>query len=441
MTRLLRIPPQGRSGDWLVALSVALVLAIQPIWPDRTAIGVAGAIGLTLLAATRWKLRWLPVIVLVGCAIALRLAMFGTHASDVSDVTRQAIQYAFGGDNPYGFGYGVSRPIGAPFPYGPVDLLWYAPFAFDPTVLELMISIGITIMLAIRAANGRPVGLAIFALAPPLVLASVDGSNDTSAGLLILAALVLAARRPKLGAALLAVAVAFKPYAIAWLPPLVAFAGIPTLGAFLAASVVAWAPVIWPWGIGSYFKSLQLAQETHLRSAYWSLGAILDSFAPDAVARALETIRYFVAGLVAIYGSARIRTMDGVILVGTLVFLIAQFAGYFGSYVYLAAIAPILCWRVDDWVRRALPEAARAYEASVAARVRSRAPVPAPARAASTSATATATAQGAARAAATAQGATAQGAPAQGAAAFAGGPPPAAVRGEVTRPIRRLPSA
>jgi hypothetical protein len=369
LVRLLRIPPRGRSGEWLVALAIALVLAIQPTWPDRTAVGVAGLIGLTLLAATRWKLRWAPVVVLVVCAVALRLAMFGTHASDVSDVTRAAIGYAFSGDNPYGFGYGVSRPMGAPYPYGPVDLLWYAPFAFDPTVLEVGVSIAITMLLAVRAANGRPVGLAIFAVAPPLVLASVDGSNDTSAGLLILAALVLAARRPRLGAVALAVAVAFKPYAIAWLPPLIAFAGLGTLLAFLVASVVAWAPVIWPWGIGSYLKSLQLAQETHLRASYWSLGAILDSFAPDAVARALETVRYFVAGVVAIYGSARIRTMDGVIIVGTLVFLIAQFAGYFGSYVYLAAIAPILCWRVDDWVRRALPEIVHAYDVHVPARM------------------------------------------------------------------------
>lgn len=370
LARLLRIPPRGRSGEWLVALSVALVLAIQPIWPDRTAILVAGLLGLTLLASLRWRLRWLPVVVLVVCAVALRLAMFGTHGSDVSDVTRAAIGYASGGWNPYGFGYAESRPPGAPFPYGPIDLLWYAPFAFDPTVMEFAVSIGITLLLAVRAAAGRSVGLAVFAVAPPLVMATVDGSNDTSAGLFILAALVIAARRPKLGAVVLAVAVAFKPYAIAWLPPLVAFAGLPALLVFVAASIVAWAPVIYPWGVGSYLKSLAMAQQTHLRAAYWSLGAILDSFAPDAVARALESIRYFAAGIVAIYGSARIRSMDGVIAVGTLVFLIAQFAGYFGSYVYLAAIAPVLCWRVDDWLHRALPEVAHAYEANVATRLR-----------------------------------------------------------------------
>lgn len=428
MTRLLRIPPRGRSGSWLVALAIALVLAIQPIWPDRTAIGVAGLIGLTLLAATRWKLTWVPVIVLVICAIALRLAMFGNHASDVSDVTRAAIGFAYGGGNPYGFGYFESRPMGAPFPYGPIDLYWYAPFAFDPTVLEVAVSIAITLMLAVRAANGRPVGLAVFAVAAPIVLASVDGSNDTSAGLFILAALVLAGRWPMLGAAVLALAVAFKPYALAWLPPLVAFAGIPALLAFVVMSLVAWAPVLFLWGPGSYLKSLAMAQQVHLRASYWSLGAILDSFAPDAVARALETARYFAAGAVAILGSLKVRSLDGVIVVGTLVFLIAQFGGYFGSYVYLAAIAPILCWRVDDWLHRALPEIARAYGAhmpTVVPRVGRRTVLPVPAGAA-------------------AVGSHPSPAPSTSGAAFAGAPPPTSLadggRTDVRRPISRLPS-
>jgi hypothetical protein len=357
------VPPRGRSGAWVVALAIAFVLAVQPMWPDRTAIAVVGAIGLTLLAATRWRLRWLPVVVLVTCAIALRLSMVGDHASDVADVTRAAIMTMQHGHDPYGIGYTVSRPPFAPFPYGPIALLWYAPFTQDPAFLELLVSIGLTVYFGVRAANGRPVGLAIFALAPPLVLASVDGSNDTSAGLLILVALVVAASRPTLGTALLAIAVAFKPYAIAWLPPLVAWAGLPALAAFLVASVVAWSPILFVWGPGSYLKSLAMAQETHLRQAYWSLGAIVVGIAPDAVARALETVRYFLSAAVAIFGALRIRSIDGVIVVGTLAFVIAQFGGYFGSYVYLAAIAPILCWRADDWLRLSLPELARAYRA------------------------------------------------------------------------------
>ena len=360
MSRLLRMPPRGRSSAWLFALGIAVVLGIQPIWPDRTAIGVAGALVLTLIASARWQLRWVPVIVLVGCGIALRLATFHSDASDVSDVTRVAIMTMQNGGDPYGVGYISSRPTGAPFPYGPVALLWYLPFVQDPTLMEFGVSMALLGYFAYRAGNGRPLGLAIFALAPPLVLATTDGSNDTSAGLLILAALVVAVRRPVIGAVILAAAVSFKPYAIAWVPPLVIWAGIPTLISFLVASVVAWSPVLFLWGPASYLRSLAMAQETHLRQAYWSLGSILDGFAPS-VGRAMETIRYFVSGAVAVFGGLRVKTIDGVIVVGSIVFVIAQFGGYFGSYVYLAAVAPILCWRVDDWLRRGLPEVMRAY--------------------------------------------------------------------------------
>jgi hypothetical protein len=361
VTRVLRLPPRGRSGAWLFALGIALVLAVQPIWPDRTAVAVTAAVALTLVAAARWQLRWAPVVVLVLCGIALRLAVVTQESSDVSDVTSAAIATMLNGDNPYGFGYIVSRPAWAPFPYGPVALLWYLPLFRDPATIELIVSVALMLYFGVRAARGRPVGLAIFALAPPLVLAAVDGSNDTSAGLLILAALVVAATRPAIGAVLLAVAVAFKPYAIAWLPPLAIWAGLTSLVAFAVASLVVWAPVLLVWGPGSYLRSLSMAHDVHLRQAYWSLAAIFDGIMPGSGLRALETIRYFLSGAVAIIGGLRVRTIDGVIIVGTVVFLIAQFGGYFGSYVYLAAVAPILCWRVDDWLRRGLPEVSRAY--------------------------------------------------------------------------------
>lgn len=379
MRRLLRLPPKGRSGQWLLALGVALVLAVQPIWPDRTAVGVTAAIGLTLLAASRWQLRWLPVVVLIGCAVALRLAMIDQEASDVADVTQAAIANVISGANPYGIGYDVSRPPGAPFPYGPIVLLWYLPALGGPALLELGVSIALTVYFGVRAANGRPMGLALFAVAPPLVLAAVDGSNDTSAGLLILAALACSARRPVLGSALLAVAVAFKPYALAWLPPLVMWAGPAVILAFAATSIVAWAPVLFTWGPESYLRSLGMAHQVHLRQSHWSLAAILEGVFPSGAMRALETIRYFLSGAVAVLGGVRVRSIDGVILVGTFAFLIAQFGGYFGSYVYLAALAPILCWRIDDWLVRGLPGLSRAYRESLtlAERIRQPAPVPA----------------------------------------------------------------
>ena len=361
MKARLPLPPRGRSSAWVVALGIALVLALQPMWPDRTAIGVAGAIVLTLAAATRWQLRWLPVLVLILCGMALRFSVFGQEASDVADVTQMAILTMNAGSDPYGFGYFVSRPPGAPFPYGPVALLWYLPFVYDPKMVEFLVSVGLMSYFGMRAAAGRPIGLAIFALAPPLVLATMDGSNDTSAGLLILAALAVAATRPVIGAGLLAVAVAFKPYALAWLPGLIAWSGLAGLAAFVGASIIVWSPVLFLWGPASYLRSLSMAQTTHLREAYWSLGSVLDGFLSDGAARVLETIRYGLAGATAVIGARLIRSIDGVIVVGTLAFLIAQFAGYFGSYVYLAAVAPVLCWRVDDWLRMGLPELARAY--------------------------------------------------------------------------------
>ena len=361
MIRLLRLAPRGRSGPWIVALGIALVLALQPMWYDRVAIAVAGAIGLTLLAAVRWQLKWLPVVVLVLCGIALRIAVMGREASDVADVTSNAIQMLGAGFDPYGIGYMTSRPMGAAFPYGPVALLWYLPFRDDPAMLEFLVSVGLLTYFGIRAANGRPIGLAIMALAPPLVLAAMDGSNDTSAGLFILAAVALGVRRPALGAAALAVAVAFKPYAVAWVPAFLVWAGLPSVLAFVGASLVAWGPVLFHWGIESYVKSLAMAQQTHMREAYWSVASILDGILPGAAPRALETIRYVVAGGVAVIGARFARSMDGVIVIGTLAFVVAQFGGYFGSYVYLAAFAPILCWRVDDWLRMGLPELQRAY--------------------------------------------------------------------------------
>ena len=364
MSRVLALLPQrGRSGPWILALSIALILAFQPMWADATAVAVAGSIGLTLVAATRWQLRWLPVIILILCGLALRLSVIDREASDVADVTRMAILAMIGGDNPYGVGYWASRPEGAAFPYGPVALLWYLPFRIDPAMLELLVSMALAGYFGIRAAKGRPLGLAIFALAPPLVLASMDGSNDTSAGLFILAAIAVGARWPIAGASILALAVAFKPYAVAFLPGFIVWAGLTSLIAFVVTSVVAWSPVLFSWGIDSYLRSLAMAQGTHLRDAYWSLAAVVERIVPGMDARVLETLRYFAAGAVGVLGALKVRSIDGVIVVGSLAFVIAQFGGYFGSYVYIAAIAPVLCWRVDDWLQMGLPELMRAYKA------------------------------------------------------------------------------
>ena len=359
--QLLHTPPRGRSGPWLVALAIGVVLAIQPIWPDNWGIGVTIVVALTLVASARWQLRWVPVFAIILCGVGLRWAMSNVESSDVADVTTAAIRTVLRGADPYGIGYAASRPVGASFPYGPVALLWYLPIFRDPTQIESLVSLALLGFFGVRAAQGRPLGLVVFALAPPLVLASVDGSNDTSAGLLILVSLALASKRPVWGAAALAVAVAFKPYALAWLPPLALWAGVPAFVGFAAASLVAWSPVLLVWGADKYLKSLAIAQQTHMREAYWSIASVWNGIDPGTAPRALETIRYFLSAAVAVLGGMRVRSIDGVIVVGTAAFMIAQFGGYFGSYVYIAAVAPVLCWRLDDWLRMVLPELMRAY--------------------------------------------------------------------------------
>src|SRR5207247_11480370 len=156
---------------------------------------------LRVAAFASWWRGLLPVFALVPCAAGLRWARSNAEASAVAAVTTAAIRAVLRGADPYGIGYAASRPVGASFPYGPVALLWYFPIFRDPTQIESLVSLALMGFFGVRAAQGRPLGLVVFALAPPLVLASVDGSNDTSAGLLILVALALAAKRPMLGAA------------------------------------------------------------------------------------------------------------------------------------------------------------------------------------------------------------------------------------------------
>jgi hypothetical protein len=46
----------------------------------------------------------------------------------------------------------------------------------------------------------------------------------------------------------------------------------------------------------------------------------------------------------------RAAALDRVIVVGTLVYLVTLFAGSWATFAYFAAIAPVLCLRVDDWL-------------------------------------------------------------------------------------------
>jgi hypothetical protein len=334
------------------ALGLGLALAIQPDQVGAVRLVVLAVFLAAIVVARTFRLGWLGIAILLAAGVALRLGVADHRASDVLDVTGFALRYAFLGVNPWGHGFDISRPPGAPLPYGPLGIFWYSPAPDDPRSLELLVSCAILALLAVR---GRPVGLAVYATAPTLILTATDGSNDTSAGLLILAALVLAAKRPWLGAAVLALAIAFKPYAAAWAPALLVYGGVPALVALGAATLAVWAPAAISWGIDNYIVSLRMADATH-HSTYWSLGVVWESILQQSAPReVLDRLRLVAGAVAALVWLPFIRSLDGVILAGIVVFVVVMFGGYWGSYAYFGAIAPIICWRLDDWLSIAAP--------------------------------------------------------------------------------------
>jgi hypothetical protein len=352
-----RLDAAGDRSVWL-ALVVALALLILPASPSGTTLVVLVALVATLIVATRWRAGGLAIVVLLLGGLVLRLAITNRVGSDVLDVTQAAIQRVLDGLNPYGIGYAASRPPGAPYPYGPVGFVLYLPVLDNPRQLELLSA---TVILTLLALRGRLLGLAIYAAGPTLIATSSDGSNDTTAGLLLLAVFAVAASRPRAAAVLLAVAIGFKPYIAAWLPAFLVWGGVWPAVAFVLASLAIWSPVLVVWGIPNFLASVQMADDVHTGTS-WSLGSLYTSVTHHTAPKALfNNLRLVLGGLVALATVRAARSLDGVILGGTLVFLVTLFAGFWSTYAYFAAIAPILCWRIDDWLgvpaRPLIPEA------------------------------------------------------------------------------------
>lgn len=288
----------------------------------------------------------IAALLLVG--VALRILHDGEMGSDVLVVTQSAIDDVIRGENPYGHGYPTSRPPGAPFAYGPLALVWYA---ITPRTIELVSSVAVLVALA---ASQRLIGLAMCALWVPLAILANDGSNDSSAGLFLLGALVLAERSPRLGAVALAAVVAFKPYALAFLPPLVAFGGPGVLLPFLLASALAWGPAIALWGAGSILASFRMAMEVHVLPWY-SLAAALRL---DAGWRPALGLVQLTCGLAASLASLRFaRSARGMVAWGIVIFAGTLFTGWWATLAYWAAVIPIAAWHIDAWYRRLRPAA------------------------------------------------------------------------------------
>jgi hypothetical protein len=331
---------------------LALLVAALLVTPAGTPRPQTVAVFLLLIPLAAVSLRWraAPVVILSLAAFGLylRFQLFGTGFSGVLDTTMAAIGRFLAGGNPYGFGYDIPSAPGLPFPYGPLTLLWYLPFrGADPRRLELAVAVGILVVLALR---GRPIGLAVYALAATLVSTSSDGSNDTSAGLFLLVALLVAQRAVLPGGALLAIASAFKPHLAAWLPALVWFGGLPAAAGFAGGFLATWGPALLAWGPASILESIRLAGAIHSTSFY-SLGAVLELATGRRLsAEDVDRIRFPAGAIAALVTTPFVRSGATLVIAGTIVFLVTLFAAYWSTFAYFAAIAPVLCWHLDDWL-------------------------------------------------------------------------------------------
>lgn len=335
-----RVPAGWVSGCLLVAV-------LQLAQPELTLGGLLMlfVLGTLLLLSLRLNVGFAAVIALYVVGILLRLSYAGVIESDIAEVIRAAIDQVLSGGNPYGVGYAVSTPPGGSFAYGPLALLWYLPWG-DPSMADLVVSI---VILGILALRGHLLGLSIYATMPILFHVAGNGSNDTSAGLLLLVALVMIDRIPRLGAFALGIAIAFKPYALAWVPPLVAWAGLSAIAPLLIGAAIFWLPAFIVWGPPSILRSFQLADAVHT-TPYYSLGQVLVVVHSPLPRGVLEILRYLIGAVVALAVIVSVRSSRGVILGGTVIFLATLYTGYWATFGYVAAIAPIICWHIDEWL-------------------------------------------------------------------------------------------
>ena len=343
----IRTPETGEHGGlvWL-ALVIGLFLLLPAATPRPGVVLCGGVLAVALFLSLRLRMGPLVLGIMVLAGIGVRVAMIGAGTSDTLAVTASAIDVVLHGGSPWGIGYATSVPAWSPFPYGPLALFWYLPLAEVPRLMELLTSAFILVLLGIR---GRPIGLAIYAFAPMLTVLATDGSNDTSAGLFLLGAVLVLQRSFVWGGAALAVASAFKVYALAWLPAMLWWGRLPALLGFGIAALLAWGPALLAWGPGAFLESFARSQRIHSQP-YYSLGYALRAVGIAVDAAAIDRFRLVLAAGVAVFGAAMARTGRAVVIAGIAVYLVTLYAGWWSTFAYLAAIAPIICWHLEDWV-------------------------------------------------------------------------------------------
>jgi len=282
---------RGYPEAWLaiIAIPVALLLLRRPV-----------LLGLVMAAA----------------GIYLRALYLGYPEScDQMAVSRAALGVITSGGNPWGFGYAESVPPGAPFPYAPLGA--FTSLLGVPG--EVAAFAGILVLLAWQRAL---LTLAFLAAWVSWIELGICGINDQMPALLLLGGLLLLEKRRRSGAVLVALSAGIKPYAFAWVPPLMGFGGLATSLVLLAVTAVCWLPALW-WGPSTYLTSIELARGVHAKPENTlNMPALRILALPVAI-----------AGLF-------VRSWSTAVLTGALIFMIVLFLDFWASFGYWLVVLP-----------------------------------------------------------------------------------------------------
>lgn len=165
--------------------------------PIHFAVLVASIAG---IAGALLRKPWAGLVVLIT-ALALgtyvRALAGDNRASDVLATTNEALGVLAGGNNPYTHVYAMTNPPGGPFGYPPGELAFYGLAkllglnVFRVDMLTGIVGLGLLASLAPLIGDGlAALAISPLAAAVDVVFHTTDGSNDTAAGFLTLAAIV-----------------------------------------------------------------------------------------------------------------------------------------------------------------------------------------------------------------------------------------------------------
>ncbi len=262
----------------------------------------------------------------IAASVALRIGFIGFGHADQIIVGQAAWERVLHGGNPYGIGYAQTIPPGAPFPYGPLGLVWWLP----GPIVEFVAAV-LTMLVLVR--ERAWLTLAVIAGWHPAVYLTFVGVNDYSPGLLILVAMLTLQNRRMLGAGLLAASVALKPYAIAWVLPAIGYGGVGVALSVATVSAFLWSPLL-VWGPGSFLRSVELARSVHIQPGYALNMPFLRWFAVPITLAALWARRWEVA-----------------VLLGSATFVVFLFTDRWASYGYWLAVIPVSGVAIESLLR------------------------------------------------------------------------------------------